>query len=89
MARKALIFAVILAVGLCFTAPASQAQTFLRMFSGPEGGSWYPLGSAMMGIVEKNLRGSPPPTAPAAAWATARRSTPAGPTGLVVHPHRL
>ena len=57
MARKALIFAVILAVGLCFTAPASQAQTFLRMFSGPEGGSWYPLGSAMMSILDKNLKG--------------------------------
>jgi TRAP transporter TAXI family solute receptor len=37
-----------------FLASFAQAETkFLRMFSGPEGGSWYPLGSAMMNIIEK------------------------------------
>ncbi|MFP4571830.1 MAG: TAXI family TRAP transporter solute-binding subunit [Desulfobacterales bacterium] len=30
-------------------------KEFVRMFSGPEGGSWYPLGAAMMNIVEKNI----------------------------------
>jgi TRAP transporter TAXI family solute receptor len=35
--------------------PSQAEQKFLRMFSGPEGGSWYPLGSAMMSILEKNL----------------------------------
>ncbi|MFW6052335.1 MAG: TAXI family TRAP transporter solute-binding subunit [Desulfosalsimonas sp.] len=30
-------------------------KDFVRMFSGPEGGSWYPLGAAMMNIVEKNI----------------------------------
>lgn len=39
-----------------FLASFAQAETkFLRMFSGPEGGSWYPLGSAMMSIIEKEM----------------------------------
>ena len=34
--------------------PADAAsKKFVRMFSGPEGGSWYPLGVAMMQIAEK------------------------------------
>ena len=38
-----------------FLASFAQAETkFLRMFSGPEGGSWYPLGAAMMSIIEKS-----------------------------------
>jgi len=38
--------------------PADAAdKKFVRMFSGPEGGSWYPLGVAMMQIVEKNIPG--------------------------------
>ena len=48
-----------MALALCFAVPASQAiadQKFLRMASGPEGGSWYPLGSAMMSILERELR---------------------------------
>jgi TRAP transporter TAXI family solute receptor len=53
-------------IGLCMAlflliflfTPASQAATrFIRMFSGPEGGSWYPLGAAMMQIVENNIKG--------------------------------
>jgi len=56
MIRKLLIAGTIVALGLCLMAPAAQAQKFLRMFSGPEGGSWYPLGSAMMSIIEKNLK---------------------------------
>ena len=44
-------------LAICLAAPGVQAkQQFLRMFSGPEGGSWYPLGSAMMSIIEKNLK---------------------------------
>jgi len=36
--------------------PGAQAEKkFLRMVSGPQGGSWYPLGAAMMAIVEKNI----------------------------------
>ncbi|MCF8111779.1 MAG: TAXI family TRAP transporter solute-binding subunit [Desulfobacteraceae bacterium] len=35
----------------------AASKKFVRMFSGPEGGSWYPLGAAMMSIVEENIEG--------------------------------
>lgn len=57
MSKKILFASIAIAVVFFMIAPAAQAeQKFLRMFSGPEGGSWYPLGSAMMSIVEKNLK---------------------------------
>ena len=46
---------VLVSIFLITSAPQAE-QKFLRMFSGPEGGSWYPLGSAMMGIVEKSTK---------------------------------
>ena len=54
MKRKGIILLamVMVSVFLITSAPRAE-QKFLRMFSGPEGGSWYPLGSAMMSIVEK------------------------------------
>lgn len=56
MKQKGFIAFVLIVVSLFLIAPGATAeQKFLRMFSGPEGGSWYPLGSAMMSIVEKNL----------------------------------
>jgi TRAP transporter TAXI family solute receptor len=55
MKRKGFIVLTLVAVSVFLIASAPRAeQKFLRMFSGPEGGSWYPLGSAMMGIVEKS-----------------------------------
>jgi TRAP transporter TAXI family solute receptor len=55
MKRKGFIVLAMVMVSLFLITSASQAeQKFLRMFSGPEGGSWYPLGSAMMSIVEKS-----------------------------------
>ncbi len=57
MRRKGLILIAVTVVSIFLIASAAQAeQKFLRMFSGPEGGSWYPLGSAMMSIVEKNIK---------------------------------
>ena len=54
MERKGFMLLVLVLVSIFLITSAPQAeQKFLRMFSGPEGGSWYPLGSAMMGIVEK------------------------------------
>jgi len=32
-------------------------KKFLKMASGPEGGSWYPLGSGIMKLVEENIKG--------------------------------
>lgn len=51
---KKLICAIVALSFIGFIPAANAEQKFLRMFSGPEGGSWYPLGSAMMTIVEKN-----------------------------------
>ena len=54
MKRKGFIVLAMVMVSVFLITSAPQAeQKFLRMFSGPEGGSWYPLGSAMMSIVEK------------------------------------
>jgi TRAP transporter TAXI family solute receptor len=55
--KKLAVLALILAVALMVAVPAATAadMKFLRMVSGPEGGSWYPLGSAMMSILEKEL----------------------------------
>lgn len=56
MHKKLFIIGLALAVAIGLMAPTAHAEKkFLRMFSGPEGGSWYPLGSAMMSILEKNL----------------------------------
>jgi TRAP transporter TAXI family solute receptor len=38
------------------TAPAAAQQ--LKMMTGPQGGSWYPLGGAIQGIVEKAIPGT-------------------------------
>jgi len=55
MKQKGFIVLALVVVSIFLITSAPQAeQKFLRMFSGPEGGSWYPLGSAMMGIVEKS-----------------------------------
>jgi hypothetical protein len=46
-------------LGLTFTAAfaaAASAQQ-LKMMTGPQGGSWYPLGGAIQSIVEKNVKG--------------------------------
>ncbi len=55
--------AVVLAAAF-FSAPAS-AQ-LIRIMSGPQGGSWYPLAGAIQGIVEKNIPGTNVQVAPGA-----------------------
>ena len=35
----------------------AQADTFVRMASGPSGGSWYPLGAKIMQVMEENIDG--------------------------------
>ena len=49
---------------LLLSAPAS-AQ-LIRIMSGPQGGSWYPLAGAIQGIVEKNVPGTNVRVAPGA-----------------------
>jgi len=47
-----------------FSAPA--AAQMIRIMSGPQGGSWYPLAGAIQGIVEKNIPGTSGQVAPGA-----------------------
>jgi len=37
--------------------PAAAADTFVRIVSGPAGGSWYPLGAKIAEVIQKNLKG--------------------------------
>ena len=54
MMKKAVLIGFVIMLCLFMVVPGATAKKkFLRMFSGPEGGSWYPLGSAMMGILDK------------------------------------
>lgn len=48
--------AAVAAVVVGFTASA-QAEQFVRIVSGPAGGSWYPLGAAISEILNKNVEG--------------------------------
>ena len=44
------------AIAVAFAAPVSAQQ--LKMMTGPQGGSWYPLGGAIQGIIEKAIPGA-------------------------------
>ena len=45
-----------LAEAAAFAGSVSAQQ--LKMMTGPQGGSWYPLGGAIQGIIEKNVPGT-------------------------------
>ncbi len=49
------IFAV--ALPLAMMAQPAASETFVRMVSGPSGGSWYPLGAKIMQVLEENIEG--------------------------------
>jgi len=58
MLRKSLFIMFVLLLTVLLVTPQAYAKVkFIRMVSGPEGGSWYPLGSSMMNIVEQNVSG--------------------------------
>ncbi len=44
------------AAALAFAAPVSAQQ--IKLMTGPQGGSWYPLGGAIQNIIEKAIPGS-------------------------------
>lgn len=46
----------VLATGL-LSANAHSADTFVRMVSGPSGGSWYPLGAKIMQVMDEEIDG--------------------------------
>jgi uncharacterized protein len=49
---------------ILFSTPA--AAQLIRIMSGPQGGSWYPLAGAIQGIIEKNIPGTNVQVAPGA-----------------------
>lgn len=55
MTRVLNIAAALAVAGLVST--AASAETFVRIASGPSGGSWYPLGAKMAEIFEKQVPG--------------------------------
>jgi TRAP transporter TAXI family solute receptor len=59
------------ALGLALAAGAAHAQTY-RFMTGPQGGSWYPLGGAVQSIVEKAVPGSSVQVAPGAGISNVR-----------------
>ena len=54
---KRIIKILSVAGGLLLTASLANAQTFVRMVSGPAGGSWYPLGAKIMQVMQKEVGG--------------------------------
>jgi TRAP transporter TAXI family solute receptor len=52
--RLASTFGIALAAAISIPAAAQQ----LKMMTGPQGGSWYPLGGAIQNIIEKNVPGT-------------------------------
>jgi TRAP transporter TAXI family solute receptor len=59
------------ALGLALAAGGAHAQN-LRFMTGPQGGSWYPLGGAIQSIVEKAVPGSSVQVAPGAGISNVR-----------------
>ena len=55
MKIKTTIAATVLAVATA--TGAAQAETFVRMVSGPSGGSWYPLGAKIMQVLDEKVDG--------------------------------
>ena len=46
----------VLAAGLALSLPVAAQQ--MKMMTGPQGGSWYPLGGAIQNIIEKAIPGA-------------------------------
>lgn len=51
---KLTVVSVVLAAGMAMPAAAAD----LKLMTGPQGGSWYPLGGAIKNLVEKSMAGS-------------------------------
>jgi TRAP transporter TAXI family solute receptor len=49
-------FGAVLAAGLALSLPAAAQQ--MKLMTGPQGGSWYPLGGAIQNIIEKAIPGT-------------------------------
>jgi TRAP transporter TAXI family solute receptor len=54
---KKVLNAALVAAPLALTGFAADADTFVRMVSGPAGGSWYPLGAKIMQVLGEEVPG--------------------------------
>ncbi|WP_193171192.1 TAXI family TRAP transporter solute-binding subunit [Nisaea nitritireducens] len=54
---KHVLKAALVAAPLAFAGTAADADTFVRMVSGPAGGSWYPLGAKIMQVLGDEVPG--------------------------------
>src|SRR3990172_11007612 len=58
------------AIALLLAAPVAAQQ--LKLMTGPQGGSWYPLGGAIQAIIEKAVPGSSVQVSPGAGISNVR-----------------
>jgi uncharacterized protein len=61
---KRILSIVLLAGAFMFAASLASADTFVRMVSGPSGGSWYPLGAKIMQVMGEQIKGIATSNAP-------------------------
>lgn len=54
---KSLARVILAAVPLALIGAPAQSDTFVRMVSGPSGGSWYPLGAKIMQVFDEKVEG--------------------------------
>jgi TRAP transporter TAXI family solute receptor len=54
---KNLTRTIVVAGAFALTGTAASADTFVRMITGPAGGSWYPYGAKMMELMGKQIAG--------------------------------
>lgn len=54
---KSLARVLLAAAPLALAGAQADAETFLRMVSGPSGGSWYPLGAKIMQVFDEKVEG--------------------------------
>ncbi len=55
---KASRIATVLGIAIAATFAGNASAQQLKLMTGPQGGSWYPLGGAIQGIIEKNVPGT-------------------------------
>ena len=54
---RILIKAALIAAPIGLVATGASAETFVKMVSGPSGGSWYPYGAKIMELIGKQVKG--------------------------------
>jgi len=68
---KALYKGLLCAAGLALMTASAQAAE-IKLFTGPQGGSWYPLGGAIKNLVEKSMSDTTVSVAPGAGIANVK-----------------